>query len=394
MAEFLTGDIVGDKMRQQEDRNYQLMLRQQQAQQDRLARGIASIYAEPQPQATTETATVPNYGIAPNNMPVQTGLQQGYTVGGVGSPNASERSQPALSGFNAPNATTDIPSERQITQTVPAGPDTRQQRALALAARTPGGGNIAMQLAQQKMAGEAGQLSAREKHLDRVHGMLSTGNIAGAKQYAQMYGLNELAPMFNNPRALAVTVYSGGFAHKNLGLDGHEAAQFTSSVLENMSKGMNYEDAFMQANKDVASQPLPYKQAITDNAGNVTLLDKYGNARPATGVKGKARVGGGGGGPRSASNTVQRSFSDAAGNMWALMRDGTTKQLMKADGAPLQSSEVSKFAGNVYLKNADMPGASVQAARDIANQMYPAPAPQGQPAPTIRKYNPNTGKLE
>src|SRR5574340_96790 len=379
MVQYISRNIVTDTMRENEERNRQLALQEMERRnrqaQDQLARGIAGIYAEGAPQPAIQTSTETNYGIAPARSSIGLQMPAGNEFG-------LQRGK-SLSGFIAPS---EIPTEREVTQTVPAAQDTRAQRAMQLATQTPGGGQLAMQMAQSQMSGEAGARKERENKLDKVHEMISQGNIQGAQQYAQMYGLNEVMPLFKNPRALATVQSLGSFAHKQLGLDGTQAAAFSEAALQAMSQGASYEEAFAQAYSAIRNMPGKIAHVTTDDAGNIHAFDAQGRAVQVQGAKGKATRSGGAGG---AGSTVQRSFADAQGNMWAVMKDGSTKQLVDGTGNPIMSNEISRFAGQVYLKSADLPGASVEAAQQVAGQLYPGqqPTPQSNASSgKVRRY--------
>lgn len=81
------------------------------------------------------------------------------------------------------------------------------------------------------------------------------------------------------------------------------------------------------------------------------------------------RVGASGG---SGGNKVQRSFAAGDGTMWAVMKDGTTRQLVDQNKRPIKSADFSRFKGQVYLGAAkafeDNPAGAAEAA---AGAIYP-----------------------
>jgi hypothetical protein len=372
-----------DTMRATEDRNRQLaqqeMERRRAIQQDELARGVAGIYGEGAPTASTETTTEPNYG-----------LSSGQTSFGATRNNSVEglKRGGSLSGFAVPNAS-EIPSEREVARQVPAAPDTRQQRALRLAAQTPGGGQLAMQLAQGQMSGESAARKDHDAKADKVLELLAVGNVQGAKQYAEFYRLQDVLPMFNNPRAITSVQSLAAYA-KGQGADVSQISAFVNTAMDAMSQGASYDEAFGAAYEQLVNSPGKIAHVTTDDAGNVTAFDARGRMVPVEGARGKSRA------PRSGavgggSASVQRSFADVNGNMMALMKDGTVKQLVDAQGRPIRSSEISQFAGQVYLKAADMPGASMESARGIAGELYPGEQPPANSQPKVRRYVPGQG---
>jgi len=354
---YITGNLVTEQIRGNEDRALQEMQVRNAIAQDRLRRQIAEIYGEGAP--TAQPAPVQpetNYSIAPEAQPRQ-----------------------ALSGFNAPPQSAQIPAQPAPSpaQPSPIARDTRFQRALRLAASQPGAGEMAMEIADKQLAGESASAKSREAKLNKVHDMLADGNIGGAQFFAQQYGLRELEQLFSNPRALAA-VASSSAAAKRLGLTGREGAAYTESFLQNLKNGASPSDAYEAAYRAVLDMPEDITRIVTSDSGEVYGVTKRGEGRPITGVKGKSRAARSGGG--ATSTTVQRTFAAADGAMWAVMKDGSTKQLVDAQGTPIRSNEQNKLAGQIYLKSADMPGASVEAARNVAGQLYPSPnAPVVQP---------------
>src|SRR5574340_1537211 len=123
MVQYISRNIVTDTMRENEERNRQLALQEMERRnrqaQDQLARGIAGIYAEGAPQPAIQTSTETNYGIAPARSSIGLQMPAGNEFG-------LQRGK-SLSGFIAPS---EIPTEREVTQTVPAAQDTRAQRAM------------------------------------------------------------------------------------------------------------------------------------------------------------------------------------------------------------------------------------------------------------------------
>lgn len=98
---------------------------------------------------------------------------------------------------------------------------------------------------------DEGQRASMQKHSDAVLAKLGDGDVEGARQYANVYGLRHLDSLFNNPRAL-MTVSSVSKLAKNLGLRDTHASAFVSTVMDSMQKGMSYEQAVQAAHSKVA----------------------------------------------------------------------------------------------------------------------------------------------
>lgn len=371
MPQFISSNPVTETIRQNQELATRQALQNMQVQnaiaQDKLARGIASIYAEPAPVAPPPTVTTQaDYSLQQSRPSV--GFKSEGSISGL-------QQGSALDGFKVPELAQDLPDRNVITQQ-PALPDTRAQRALQLAASTPGGGEMALQLTQHQQSAQVTQQKERKSRLDKVHELISTGDLQGAQRYAQIHGLNEVLPLFANPRALATVQSLGSFAHKQLGLDGRDAAAFSETALKSMSEGKSYQDAFIDAYSAIKGLPSQVTRVVTDDAGNVTGITKYGEAVPIQGVRGKSRSAG-----VAKASTVQRTFVAQDGSMMAIMKDGSTKQLTNAQGRPIYSNEINRFAGQVYLKSADMPGASIEQAQITARQLYPGgTVPQTTPS--------------
>src|SRR5574340_131019 len=366
MVQYISRNIVTDTMRENEERNRQLALQEMERRnrqaQEQLARGVAGIYAEGAPQPAIQTSTETNYGIAPARSSIGLQMPAGNEFG-------LQRGK-SLSGFIAPS---EIPTEREVTQTVPAAQDTRAQRAMQLATQTPGGGQLAMQMAQSQMSGEAGARKEREAREDKVLEMLAVGNIQGAKLYAQQNGLNSVLPIFSNPRALAMITTSSQYGFKK-GLTGRELGKFNEVILEGVAGGQSYDEAFANANAAVASMT----NAPRGRSGNGVVS------------------------PRR-DNPIRRSYTAADGYVYSELKypDSNGKPMIvqhtDANGSPIRSNEISRFAGQVYLKSADLPGASVESAQQVANQLYPSgqqPAPNNNSSGKVRRYVPGKGFSE
>ena len=331
MPNYITGNLVTEQIRGNEDRALQEMQVRNAIAQDQLRRQVAEIYGEGAP--TTQPAPVQpetNYSIAPETQPRQ-----------------------ALSGFNAPSQSAQIPAQPAPSpaQPSPIARDTRFQRALQLAASQPGAGEMAMDIANKQLAGESASAKSREDKLNKVHDMLADGNIGGAQFFAQQYGLRELEPMFSNPRALAA-VASSSAAAKRLGLTGREGAAYTESFLQNLKNGASPSDAYEAAYRAVLDMPEEVKGLVTSDAGRVVAVGKYGGERQLKLARGKTKSSGGVG------EKFTHPFIDDAGVLNVVGKDAKSFVVVdRVTGQPVKprnKDEFDSLAKRIFLGAAQL----------------------------------------
>lgn len=281
---------------------------------------------------------------------------------------------------------------------------TPTQQALNYATTTPGAGGAAMQLAA---AGGKEQAAHEDKAMDLLLG----GDVQGASAYAQTHSVKSVLALLEHPPLVQEVVAFGSLADKIRPKDPVYRAKFVQAGMEALPKVMNsinpqtnqpytYREALPvvqeQAMKATAGIPVSQPGAahmIQDAEGNWYAATGTG-ANPV-GVKGpKPAPKGGRSGLTPAGNSLQRTFTGADGYLYGTLRQPgpngeiITKQLTDEKGQPIRSGDVTKFAGQVYLKTADqLGGGSVPESQSVANQLYPPAAP---PVVT-RRYVPGKG---
>lgn len=283
---------------------------------------------------------------------------------------------------------------RPVSALATVAPDPYSRASAALQGR-PGAGAMRLKLA------EAQQKKADTAHAEAIKAF-GTGDFELAQSLNQRYGLG-LDSVFANPSALQTSrMLAGSIQHLKM-----EPGQTVA-----------YMDAATQKFAEVYGQTRDPKQAMNaagmagmtaargvrpKGTGNlVETPDGYFNRDTGDYEKGKdgkvlrvpdrrlnfgGRGGSGAGG--DGANKIQRSFPAQDGSMWAVMKNGETKQLMKPDGKPLMSHEATKFTGQVFIKTigGGEPNAMEQA-QNAAGQLYPAsgaPTPSNDPLGLRRK---------
>lgn len=280
---------------------------------------------------------------------------------------------------------------------------TPTQQALNYATTTPGAGGAAMQLAA---AGGKEQAAHEDKAMD----LLLDGDVQGASTYARAHSVTSVLSLLEHPTLTQEVINFGSLADKVRPKDIAYRAKFVQAGMEALPQ-------IMQSVNPQTGQPYTYQEALPlvqaeamKAAENVPIAqpgarmiqDAEGNWYAATGaganplgVKGaKPAPRGGRGGITPAGNSIQRTFPGNDGYMYATLRqlgpDGKprTVQLTDEKGVPIRSSEINKFAGQVYLKTADqLGGGSIPEAQSVAGQLYPPASP---PVVT-RRYVPGKG---
>lgn len=280
---------------------------------------------------------------------------------------------------------------------------TPDQKALAYVAKTPGMGDQAVTMA-------TAQSKATASKTDDAMNAALDGDVAKAHAIATQYNLPHVLQLLQQPELTQEVIAFGKTADAVRPKDNAYRAAFVQAGMAELPKimgsvnpatGQNYtyqealplvQRAAMEAAKDV---PQPEKGGFKidrDAQGNILIATSSGLKQ--TGVKGGAKPGS----KASAANSIQRTFTGSDGFLYATMRqpgpDGQpiTKQLTDAQGQPIRSGDVTKLAGQIYLKSTDqLGGASVPDAQAAASDLYGQRQPE-QPAPVqTRRFVPGKG---
>jgi hypothetical protein len=336
---------------------------------DTLAGKLASIQSEPTPIAPAPT-TQPVFGQNSNDITTSPNITDAATNQALGIPSPN----PPASSDISTQAAMQIPTGQSALQSVTAPPDTRAARTSALMASDTGPGTGEMKLnymaGQNKLNFESAKYQGdlQDKALAAYMNNPEEGLV-----YAQMHGLTDVQQMFAQPKFKqfigTMSILTQGNKYFK---DDATKVKFASEALGNLKSGMSQNDAIVNAYMTPGLVQPEVKSSFTNDVGAVTQTDKFGNVinktAPGVGKSNSVLL-------RSQlaklqPNKVQSTYTAADGTRHMTMKDGTDQQAVDQDGNAIQSSEIRKFAGQIYLKNAGMPGNTIGSAQGTASQLF------------------------